>query len=159
MPLTGFTIDVNGIRKTFNINDADPMLWWSNNFPQLYFTGSVGETIHNMSDENLRVMYRYEPQNQDTALSVEFTDNPTADKSDGWATVCLAPAEQNSISCDGAESAVVVGLFMAESRDPSNAPFSLKIDGVSMGENMTLDDIKLALSNAGISSEIYYQLA
>lgn len=94
---TGFTMDVNGKRRTFNIlENSDPVEWLTYEFPDVEFTGPFGETINNRGSENLRVMYRYEPPNQDAALSIEFTDNVTGgssvDNPDGFATVCLAPS-------------------------------------------------------------------
>lgn len=152
IPVTGIEYIINGVTYTEDNVDSNGLVEILPNT-----LGSI--KFKTLSDSNVRMMARFLPENNDQAY-LEFSDNPTAGMNESnYVTVCFAPAEQNSISCEGAESAAVLGLFMAESRDPSNAPFSLKIDGVSMGENMTLDDIKSALSDAGISVETYYQLA
>lgn len=98
VPVTGFSVVINGVSKTFNMapgNDAE--VWWATNFPELLFSGPLGETLTNLSTQQpIRLAYRMEPANQDAVLSVAFTNNPTGSSSldnDGWATVCFAPPQ------------------------------------------------------------------
>lgn len=128
---------MNGVSKTFNIlTDGDPDLWWAANFPKIQLSGETSDFFQNVSGENLRIAYRWEPANQDVISLTEFTDNPTAGQHDGWATVCLAPATTSSLYFQDA-------WIDLESNKPVISLYS---------ENLNMKNIEVTFPNLTVNS-------
>lgn len=91
---TGMTFEVNGVKETFPMrSEGIDMNAFHAKFPNLEL-GSLDESVKNNSTtEHLRVRFQGYPPEQDGLVGLSFTDNPTGGSSNGWATVCLAPAE------------------------------------------------------------------
>ena len=96
IPPTGMTFEVNGVQETFVFGEAGiDMNAFHAKFPNLEFS-EADEVRNNSTTEHLRIRFQVYPPEQDGFVGVSFTDNPTGGSSNGWSTVCLAPATTNS---------------------------------------------------------------